>query len=308
MTFKPTLSNALLLSAALIISSAGCGNTLYNLAKKSERGSADLIEKSVQIGPHKMVYLETGKGETILLIHGFGGDKDNWTRFAKHLYKDYRVIIPDMPGFGESSRIETEDYSVQKQAERLSLFVKELGLENFHMAGNSLGGWITCWYALNNQSKVKSITLFNSAGVTSPQKSEHELNVEKGYNALLVQNVKDYDRLMNFVFVDPPYIPGPLKKRFSEEAAKSRVFNEKIWKDIFKNMPMLEPHLGRINIPVMVIWGDTDRVIHLSAADVFVKGIKGSQKHIIERCGHLPMVEKPELSADIMKGFMAGTK
>jgi len=84
--------------------------TLFKLAIKAERYSAGLVQKEIQVDDHKIVYLEGGKGQTIVLLHGFGANKDNWTRFAKYLTGNYHLVIPDIPGFGESSQIKEVIY------------------------------------------------------------------------------------------------------------------------------------------------------------------------------------------------------
>ncbi len=291
-----------LLAAALL----SCGDYLLEFAKNRERGKAGLEERSVQVGTHRVVYLEGGKGETLLLVHGFGGDKDNWTRMAKYLTSNFRVIAPDLPGFGESDRKDTENYNIQNQTTRLEDFAKKLGIERFHLAGNSMGGWISAWYAVRYPQKVISLILINSAGVTSPEKSEHAINIAKGYNALLVNNVDDYDRLIKFIFVNPPYIPGPLKKHFAAAAVRNRAFNERIYDHISKEKLGLESHLKKITAPTFIVWGDTDRVIHPSSVGVFAGGIANSKSLIFEKCGHLPMLEKPQETAEAVTGFIRG--
>jgi len=105
-----------------------------------ERGAAGLTEKSIQVGTHTIKYLEGGEGQNILLIHGYSRDKDNWTRFSKYLTPEYHVVAIDLPGFGRSSKIEPETYGISDQAKRVDAFVTAVGLEKFHLAGNSMGG------------------------------------------------------------------------------------------------------------------------------------------------------------------------
>lgn len=281
-----------------------CGNMLYDFSKNRERSKAGFEEHTVHAAGHKIIYLEAGDGETLLLVHGFGGDKDNWTRMAAHLTDEYRVVAPDLPGFGESDRIEEENYSIQNQTKMLAAFIEELGLEEFHLAGNSMGGWISAWYAVHYPGQVLTLTLLNAAGVTSPEKSEHLINLERGYNALLVEDIDDYTRLIEFMFVNPPYIPGPVRRHFAEAAVESRDFNEKIWEDIRSDMLHLEPHLGRIRAPVFILWGDTDRVIHVSSVEVFEEGIKNSESLIMKDTGHLPMIERPAKTAEAVEDFI----
>jgi len=297
---------AFILSLIIITGSISCGKTLYNFAKKSERGKAQLIEKTVQVGDHKIVYLEGGAGETILLVHGFGGDKDNWTRFAQQFAGKYRVVAPDLPGFGESSRLESAHYDIDIQTLRLRNFAKALGLEKFHIAGNSMGGWISANYAVKYPGDLLTLTLMNAAGLITSDKSEMMLLVEQGFNPLLVSDVKDYDRLMKFVFVKPPYVPGPLKKEFAEKAVEYKYFNDKIFADLRERSPSMEKVLHRITAPSLIIWGDTDRVLHVSGAEIFDRGIKNSRVYILKKCGHLPMIERPEETAGVFLKFIAG--
>lgn len=305
----PTLNKifALIIMGSMFALS-GCGQSLYNMAKKSERGSAKMIEKNIQVDDHNIAYLEGGEGETILLVHGYAADKDNWTRFAAKLTGSYHVIAIDLPGFGDSSRIQTDSYDIDSQTDRLYHFAKALGLTRFHIVGNSMGGWLSGHFAAKYPEMIASLTLMNAAGVTSPNKSELTKALEKGFNPLLVDGVKDYDRLINFIFVKPPFIPNSVKKELARLAVKNRPFNEKVWADFTgKNLP-LEPELKKIIQPTLIIWGDTDRVLDVSSVDVFLTGIRGSQKYIIKDCGHAPMLERPEETAQVFLEFIKNKK
>ena len=306
-TMKKNLYTAAVIITAAILSVASCGRSLYNFAQKSERGKASLVEKSIQAGEHKIVYLESGEdGEIIVLVHGFGGDKDNWTRFSRYINKGYRIIAPDLPGFGESSRIEGAFYDIETQTERLRKFTEILGLKKFHLAGNSMGGWISANYAYRHKEQVLTLTLINAAGITSPVKSEMMALLEKGINPLLVNDLHDYDRLINFLFVKPPYIPGSIKKEFALKAVEHRSFNNKIFHDLHKKPLKLETRLPGIKAPSFVIWGDTDRVLHVSSVRVFTTGIKNSRSYILKGCGHLPMIERPKETAGVFINFISG--
>jgi len=112
------------------------------------RSKAGLIKKEIKIDDHNIVYLEGGKGPTILLLHGYTGDKDNWTRFAVYLTKDYHVVIPDIPGYGESSQFMDKLYDLNSQMSHLHKFTQETNLKKFHIAGNSMGGFFAGTYAV----------------------------------------------------------------------------------------------------------------------------------------------------------------
>ncbi|MCP4576312.1 MAG: alpha/beta fold hydrolase, partial [Deltaproteobacteria bacterium] len=101
------------------------------LAIKMERNAAGLEKHEIEIPGHHLVYLSAGKGEPLVLLHGFGGDKDNWTRIAKYLSPHFLIIVPDLPGFGESSRDPAARYAIADQVERVRAFVKTLKLDSF---------------------------------------------------------------------------------------------------------------------------------------------------------------------------------
>jgi pimeloyl-ACP methyl ester carboxylesterase len=112
-------------------------------ALKPERKRSGLVRKEITLtnGLH-YVYLEGGHGETLVLLHGFGGNKDTFTRVARYLTNDYRVIIPDIIGFGESLKPTKVDYSPPAQVERLRVLFQALGIAKLYLGGNSMGGQI----------------------------------------------------------------------------------------------------------------------------------------------------------------------
>jgi len=282
----------------------GCASWVLARAVSYERGKADLEVKAVQSGKFRFVYTEGGRGQTILLLHGFAGDKDHWTRMAAGLTDAYRVIAPDLPGHGENDRLTEESYSIPLQAQRIKEFARNLNLQRFHLVGSSMGGAIAAYYASEYPEDVLTLGLFDSAGVRSPEKSEMALALEKGVNPLLVENEEDFDRFLKFTTVNPPYIPGSIKAYFARRAVASRPFNERVFKDIGGEAGNVESRLGRIRAPTLILWGDTDRVIHPASAGVFQKGIRGSKVVILKECGHGPMVEKPEETAKIYRSFL----
>jgi abhydrolase domain-containing protein 6 len=280
---------------------------LYNKAIDGLRNEAKLTIKSVDIPDFKIVYAEGGTGDTIIMLHGFGGSKDNWLRFAKYFTSGYRVIIPDLPGFGDSSKPQDKKYNIMSEVERLNLLVKELKLTKFHLVGNSMGGSIAGNYAATYPEMVRTLALFDSAGVVSPVKSERALLLEKGINPLIVKDVNDYDKLLQINFVKPPQLPSLVKKYLTQQAMKAAPLNEKIYKDLTdSDISVLESKLNMITAPALIVWGDSDKVIHVSSVGIFERNIKNSKSAIIKDCGHVPMMEKPAETALVYQDFLKG--
>ena len=257
--------------------------------------------KSVVVDGVTWPYLEGGPpdGAVVVLIHGFGGDKNNWPLYARYLTKRYRVIAPDLPGFGENVRNPEWHYGGVAQTERLHAFLTELGLDDIHLAGNSMGGFIALHYALTHPGKLRSLTLIDAAGVTSTHKSELELAIDEGKNLLVATSLDDFDRLMKFVM--HKRIPSP---RFMMQAMlEVQIQNHEFLDGIFWAItdealhdPLTE-RLGEVSTPTLILWGRHDRVIDVSCADVMAAGIPDNKVVILEDVGHVPMIESPRETA-----------
>ncbi len=253
-----------------------------------QRKAAKLTVKSAVVGDHTIVYSEGGTGETIIMVHGFGGNKDNWLRFAKFITPQYHVIIPDLPGYGESTKLENARYNIMAQVERLNAFCKELGISKLHIVGNSMGGNISGNYAAKYPEMVKTLALFASSGVKSPIQNEREKLIEKGLNPVIVHSPADFDRYLKFIFVKPPFIPPIAKRIFAEEAAADKSKNEKLFQDMLMDDFELEGNLSKIPQPTLILWGDTDRVLHVSSVSILEK-IRNHKKVILKDCGRLTL-------------------
>jgi abhydrolase domain-containing protein 6 len=279
--------------------------SLVELAMDLERKSAGLSKGSVVVDDHKVTYLEGGEGVSILLIHGFGADKDNWTRFAGYLTPSFHVVAVDLPGFGESTKRQEASYTIAAQVERLDRIAEALSLKAFHLAGNSMGGSIAARYTVRFQDKVLSLGLFDTGGILHcPKKSEMAMMLERGENPLLVETPEDFDRMIRFVFVEPPWFPGIVKKVMARQWAQNRSFNEKVFRGIHGEGYSLEPDLPAIEARTLILWGDRDRLLDVSCAEVLEKGLPNSTTVIMKDCGHLPMMERPEEAARHYLAFL----
>lgn len=266
---------------------------------------AGLEERVVQVNDHKITYLEGGEGDPVVLVHGFGGDKGNWVYLAWYLTGDYHVIIPDLPGFGDSTRLWTASYDYPDQVERLHAFLSQMKLTQVNLVGNSMGGEICGLYTVKYPKEVKSLTLIDSAGVNPPKQSELNKLLAEGQNPLIAGNEAEYDRLMDFMFVKSPYIPGPVKENMVAEAIAHKPLNEKTFKVLTKHIHTLEAGLDKIEAPVLIIWGNQDQVFDVSSVFVYKEALKNKPSiTIIKNAGHLPMTENPKETAEAFKIFM----
>lgn len=280
--------------------------TLLASVQLVERQLAGLTLKQAQVGDLSIHYYEGGptNGETLLMIHGFGANKDNWLRFAKHFTSRYHVIALDLPGFGDSSKPDAS-YDVGTQVERVAAFAKTLGIAKLHLIGNSMGGHIAALYAARYPEQVLSAALLDNAGVESPQKSELFQRLERGEpNPLVVKTAEDFPRLMDFVFVVAPPLPETLKQHFAQQAMANSALYEKIFSHLVERYIPLEPELPKIQAPTLLLWGDQDRALHVSSIEVMRPLLKKPSVVIMKDCGHVPMIERPEETATHYQAFL----
>lgn len=266
--------------------------------QEDARRKAGLARHELRLadGSH-YVYLDGGSGETLLLLHGFGANKDNFNRVAAQLTRHYRVIVPDHIGFGESARPADADYRCEAQAERLVQLLDALGVERLHLGGNSMGGQIALVFAACFPARVQSLWLLNPAGIWSvPGGAEWQAAERRGDNLLLVRNVDDYAAMLARSMFRPPSVPHALMRvmaapRIAHVALELRIF-QALTEDA------LEERVRGLATPTLLVWGEEDRIIPPASADVLAALLANAQLIRLPETGHLPMLECPERVAD----------
>ena len=281
--------------------------TVFNLLVKAERSAGGLKQHRIDVQGRHFAYLEGGTGDVVVLLHGFGANKDNWTRMARYLTPHFRVIAPDLTGFGESSPDPGDDYSINVQARRVNDFVRALGITSFHLGGNSMGGNIAGAYASLYPKDLKSLLLISPGGVAACEPSEMYRRLKEGkQNPLIVNSVEDYERLLDFVFVKQPFIPFPIKKVLVQEAIVHQVLNRRIFKQLRNSLDVqpLESLVKGLPVKTLIVWGAQDRVLHISGAKILESVMPNARIAVIDNAGHAPMIEKPKKTGMLYLRFL----
>lgn len=281
------------------------GERLQRLSE-NVRSKAGLVPKTISVDGGTIAYLEGGTGETLVLVHGFGGDKDNWTMMAKPLGKRYHLIIPDLPPFGESTKDVQTSYDVESQADRIHAFLKVLNTGPVFLAGHSMGGEVAGVFAAKYPAEVTGLILIDCGGIASPDRNDILSQALQGQdpNPLIVCGVEDFDRLMQANFAEPPYIPSPVKKYLAERAIRNKAFDKQAFADIQAKPSNLQEKLDRLTMPVMIIWGDRDRIIDVSCVRILEKNLPCHRTYILKDCGHSPEIERPQETAGVVRNFI----
>lgn len=270
-----------------------------------ERGRSGLTLKAQDIAGFTMPYLEGGHGEVLVLVHGFGGDKDNFTRIARHLTPHFHVIIPDLPGFGDASRDPSVRYCMADQVQRLHLFLKALGITRLQLGGNSMGGFIAVQYAAAYPLAVASLWLLDAAGTEAANQTPMMANYEAtGELPLLLRSLSDGDALINATMSRPPFFPGFIKKVLAQRGVADYALHSKIMQDLKHHSPPLETQFSTLDTPALIVWGSEDKVLNPQAAQTLQKLLPNHQSILMQGIGHLPMLEAPKLTAQDYLAFL----
>ena len=292
----------------LVLLNSGCAtieDTTYHVALKLERSMSGFDYKTVNLKSHRIAYLERkGPGQDMVLLHGFGANKDYWTRFVRHIPEKYHVYAFDLPGHGDSSRESDFKYDIRSMAKVFNNTIDKLEIDSFHLAGNSLGGYLSTIHAANNPQDIITLCLIDPGGVRPPKKSRLQKEMEQGKNPLIPRSREEFEKLMDMGFYGDPPFPWPAESVAARKAINRAEFKAKMWEDLISDRIFAESVLDRLNMPVLLIWGMNDQLIDVSSVQVYEKHIPQIETHVIEKCGHVPMLELPRKTAGIYSSFL----
>lgn len=282
------------------------GHLLYDLNMALEARLYRLRKVAVRIDDAILSTYQGGPAEastTLLMLHGYSADKNLWLRFARPFVADYRVIIPDLAGHGESGFTPGAGYDIPSQGRRVLQLLDACGVAQVHVIGNSMGGYIAAWLAATYPERIASLALIDPAGVASPQPSDLERQLAQGNNPFLIHSRAQFQRLYPMTMATPPWVPGAVLAAIAERYERRREELAQIFSD-FRNSEPLEGKLAAIQAPTLLLWGREDRIIHVSSAQVWTDGIVPLRAVIWDRVGHMPMVEAPVRTARLYREFL----
>jgi pimeloyl-ACP methyl ester carboxylesterase len=300
--FRKTIARAATTAAAffLIIAFEAVAATAQVQAPAAAQKPAD---KFATVYGAKIHYLEAGSGPVVILLHGLGGDASNWAMTVGPLSQKYRVIAPDQIGFGLSDK-PFLNYRVATLVDFLAGFYKELKIERATLVGNSLGGFVSLAFALAHPERVDRIVLVDAAGYALPK--DADMRVLGALNPSTRSQVKE---LLPLVFYNKQVFGGDaaVDALFARRVSAGDGYTiQRLIESIVRGDDVLDGKLSAIKQPTLIIWGREDLLTPLAMGERFKKDIQGSELVIIEKCGHVPQLEKAaEFNAALMK-FLAG--
>lgn len=278
---------------------------LIRVAYEAQRLAAGLDKASVEIDGSRWVYAYSNDAPagaaTVVMLHGFTGSKENWYPVAQRLRGRYRLLVPDLPGWGESQRDPAADYGYRAQAARVARFIETLaprtqGDERV-LLGHSMGGGIAAVAAAEHPAQVDRVGLLAAAGVYFEANAFGE-RVLAGANPFAVGDAASLEHYLGLLFENAaarPWLPWPADRIYIDQRRASAGFEQAVLDRIGRSDEAFLPgaSAARIDQPALLLWCRQDAVIDASALEIYARDLPQAQDVLLEGCGHMSLMEQP---------------
>jgi pimeloyl-ACP methyl ester carboxylesterase len=263
-------------------------------------------------------YLEAGRGPPVVLLHGLGSTNSGMLPTLDDLARDYRVIAPDIPGFGESSK-PIRPYHAGFFARWLTALLDELGIERAHLVGNSMGGRIAIEVALRAPDRVDRLALLAPAVALKKLRQFVPLvryvRPELAFLPLPVTR-STVMRVSKGLFADSRRIDASWHEAAADEflrifsTPRGRIAFFSALREIYLDAPWgargFWSRLERLSRPALFLWGDRDPLVPAKFARHIERAVPHALSIVLEDCGHVPHFEHPERTHRLIRQFFAG--
>jgi pimeloyl-ACP methyl ester carboxylesterase len=269
--------------------------------------------RTVELPGARVNYVEIGEGEPIVFIHGLSGCWQNWLENLPHFGRGQRAIALDLPGFG-ASPMPSWEIDVPAYGRLIHDFCEKLGVEGATIVGNSMGGFIAVEAVTAAPGHFERLVLVSAAGIINTWNPEQRAvatawawKVFGPHYAQRSRFIVSRPRARELVF--RPFVRYPARLR--EDLLLEQIENGLKQADGFGDALHavirhdLRERLGEIEMPTMIVWGQSDRVIPMAAALSYHRRIPHSRLEIFERTGHVPQLERPARFNALLDDFLA---
>ena len=229
-------------------------------------------------------YVEAGRGQPMILLHGLGMTKETWLPSFGALAGQHRVYALDQIGFGCSDKPHL-DYKIATFVDFLHGFLVAQKLGKATLVGNSLGGWIALEFALQHPDMVDRLVLVGSTGLPWLHPAPVDLNPASLAATRARLAALFYDKKLVTESIEPQAFADHLRN--NDGYTIQRTFAG------FASPQFVDARLESIRAQTLVVWGREDEMIPLAAGEKLRDGIAGARLVVFDHCGHLPQVEKP---------------
>ncbi len=257
----------------------------------------------IEINGIEMFYRDRGTGLPVLLVHGFPLDGTLWQPQLDELADEYRVIVPDLRGFGESTP--GAEVTIEQYADDLCALLDELEIDQVVLAGLSMGGYIAFAFHRKYPDRVLGLVLVD----TRPQADTDQVRANRVATAAKVKErgaTPLADEMLNRL-LSPATVNNKPDLVRTVHAMMARQPGPGIVAALraMAGRPDSRSMLGDIAVPTLIVVGADDTITPVADAEAMVDSIPGAELVIIPQAGHLPNLEQPEAFNQALRAFIA---
>lgn len=265
----------------------------------------ELTHHEVETSLGSIAVAEVGSGPVLVMLHGGGPGASGISNYHQNLpalSREFRVVLPDQPGFGGSYRPTEADLEARSitaiTTDALLKTMTSLGIEQFHLLGNSLGGAAALDISITAPDRVLSLVLMAPGGgwlPVGPTPTEGQKEMWKYYNAG-GPSEKKMGSFINVMVAEPKKLgPEVVRSRYEASLDESHIEFYHLYNAAFARRGGMDPlwrDVHKIKAPTLLLWGRDDRTITLDGADIMLRQIRDVQLHVFGRCGHWVQLER----------------
>jgi pimeloyl-ACP methyl ester carboxylesterase len=262
--------------------------------------------KEVSVLGFKLHYLEAGAGAPVVLLHGLGGDGSRWAPNIAPLAKDFHVFALDQIGFGQSDK-PLANYHTGMLSEFLVDFLKAVNVPRASLVGNSMGAGVALYTAVHFPQVVDRIVLadgggFRASGGAAPAAPTPDaLRRRQIQNSVTREETREFFKIL---FHDKSLVTDKMVDEQLALRLRSAFTITKI-QEAGERGALTEQEVRSVKTPTLILWGKYDELANPAGADRLERAIPGSQRVLIDNCGHLPQLEKADEFNRLVREFLS---
>lgn len=254
-------------------------------------------------------YIEKGDGESVILIHGFFYDSYMWSGNIDAFAEHFKVYAIDLWGFGYSTR-QPLDYGYQLYANQVLKFMDSLNIPRAVLVGQSMGGGTAIKFCTQYRERVNKLLLVDAGGMPNPiplagrffaLPRVGEFFLSRNTDAIRMKNLRDIF-IHNKEVITQSYFENVTK--FHKIKGTNETSLTILRRNFFDKLSDEIHQLGKMDVPIMMVWGREDRAIPLDCGEKMHRILEGSRLEIIEDAGHVPQSERPEVFNQLSLNFL----
>ena len=248
----------------------------------------------VEVDKQEWKYLEGGRGETVLFLHGGVGSKTQWRSIMQEYLQDYRVIAIDVPGLYVNQGFRFKKHSLRQYGVWLSKVLDQLRLDKVHLVGASMGSTIAAYFSAQYPDKVASVMLLGFPNMLLSRDPNDSEAIGRFFDVSQYETVEDLQTAYNRAYFKAPSIPGIVLRYNLREFRKYHQTLQVVLNELIESRPILIASLRKIKVPTLIMHGIEDQVSQAQGPEFWQRQIPQSIYHELPECGHMIHIEKPE--------------